>query len=79
LLWQILTLSLIMRTMTKDREQYTMGYGPAATTIMALRTAQNTQPFSCRISNPAWRSSIVAVVREPSHSVWRNWSLRDKL
>jgi SAM-dependent methyltransferase len=26
--------------MTKEREQYTMGYGPAATTIMGLRTAQ---------------------------------------
>ena len=26
--------------MTTEREQYTMGYGPAATMIMGLRTAQ---------------------------------------
>jgi SAM-dependent methyltransferase len=32
-------------TMTTDREQYTMGYGPAATTIMALRTAQSHAAF----------------------------------
>jgi SAM-dependent methyltransferase len=31
--------------MTKDREQYTMGYGPAATAIMAMRTAQSHAAF----------------------------------
>ena len=31
--------------MTKDREQYTMGYGPAATAIMAERTAQSHAAF----------------------------------
>ena len=31
--------------MTREREQYTMGYGPAATTIMAQRTAQNHAAF----------------------------------
>lgn len=31
--------------MTRDREQYTMGYGPAATAIMARRTAQNHAGF----------------------------------
>ena len=31
--------------MTKDREQYPMGYGPAATTIMAQRTAQSHAAF----------------------------------
>lgn len=31
--------------MTKDREQYTMGYGPAATAIMAQRTAQSHAGF----------------------------------
>jgi len=30
---------------TKDREQYTMGYGPAATAIMAVRTAQSHAAF----------------------------------
>jgi hypothetical protein len=27
--------------MSSEREQYTMGYGPAATAIMAVRTAQS--------------------------------------
>lgn len=31
--------------MTKNREQYTMGYGPAATAIMAMRTAQSHAAF----------------------------------
>lgn len=31
--------------MSIDREKYTMGYGPAATTIMALRTAQTHAAF----------------------------------
>jgi ubiquinone/menaquinone biosynthesis C-methylase UbiE len=31
--------------MTKEREQYTMGYGPAATAIMAMRTAQSHAAF----------------------------------
>ena len=31
--------------MSKDREQYTMGYGPAATAIMAIRTAQTHAAF----------------------------------
>jgi len=31
--------------MSKDREQYTMGYGPAATAIMAERTAQSHAAF----------------------------------
>jgi SAM-dependent methyltransferase len=31
--------------MTKDRERYTMGYGPAATAIMAERTAQSHAAF----------------------------------
>lgn len=31
--------------MSKDREQYTMGYGPAATGIMAIRTAQTHAAF----------------------------------
>jgi ubiquinone/menaquinone biosynthesis C-methylase UbiE len=31
--------------MSKDREQYTMGYGPAATAIMAMRTAQSHAAF----------------------------------
>ncbi len=31
--------------MTKNREQYTMGYGPAATAIMARRTAQSHAAF----------------------------------
>src|SRR5258708_39035050 len=31
--------------MTKDREQYTMGYGTAATAIMADRTAQSHAAF----------------------------------
>lgn len=31
--------------MSKDREQYTMGYGPAATGIMAMRTAQTHAAF----------------------------------
>lgn len=31
--------------MAKDREQYTMGYGPAATAIMAMRTAQTHAGF----------------------------------
>ncbi|MGH9883566.1 MAG: class I SAM-dependent methyltransferase [Pyrinomonadaceae bacterium] len=31
--------------MSKDREQYTMGYGPAATAIMAVRTAQSHAAF----------------------------------
>jgi SAM-dependent methyltransferase len=31
--------------MTNEREQYTMGYGPAATTIMAMRTAQSHAAF----------------------------------
>jgi ubiquinone/menaquinone biosynthesis C-methylase UbiE len=31
--------------MTKDREQYTMGYGPAATALMARRSAQNHAGF----------------------------------
>jgi len=30
---------------SKDREQYTMGYGPAATAIMAVRTAQSHAAF----------------------------------
>jgi SAM-dependent methyltransferase len=30
---------------SKDREQYTMGYGPAATAIMAVRTAQSHAGF----------------------------------
>lgn len=39
-------------SMTKDREQYTMGYGPAATAIMAERTAQSHAAFFLPISNP---------------------------
>ncbi len=31
--------------MTNEREQYTMGYGPAATAIMAMRTAQSHAAF----------------------------------
>jgi SAM-dependent methyltransferase len=31
--------------MSEDREQYTMGYGPAATAIMAMRTALNHAAF----------------------------------
>ena len=31
--------------MTKDREQYTMGYGPAATALMAMRSAQSHAGF----------------------------------
>lgn len=31
--------------MTKNRERYTMGYGPAATAIMAVRTAQSHAAF----------------------------------
>jgi ubiquinone/menaquinone biosynthesis C-methylase UbiE len=31
--------------MTNEREQYTMGYGPAATAIMAMRTAQRHAAF----------------------------------
>ncbi len=31
--------------MSKDREQYTMGYGPAATGIMAVRSAQSHAAF----------------------------------
>src|SRR5512140_2073321 len=31
--------------MSTDREQYTMGYGPAATAIMAARTAQSHAAF----------------------------------
>lgn len=31
--------------MNKDREQYTMGYGPAATAIMAVRTAESHAAF----------------------------------
>jgi SAM-dependent methyltransferase len=31
--------------MTKEREQYTMGYGPAATAIMAMRTEQSHAAF----------------------------------
>jgi ubiquinone/menaquinone biosynthesis C-methylase UbiE len=31
--------------MTNDREQYTMGYGPAATAIMSVRTAQTHAAF----------------------------------
>jgi ubiquinone/menaquinone biosynthesis C-methylase UbiE len=31
--------------MTKDREQYTMGYGPAATALMARRSAQSHAGF----------------------------------
>jgi ubiquinone/menaquinone biosynthesis C-methylase UbiE len=31
--------------MTNEREQYTMGYGPAATTIMAMRNAQSHAAF----------------------------------
>ena len=31
--------------MSRDREQYTMGYGPAATAIMAQRTAQSHTGF----------------------------------
>ena len=31
--------------MSKDREQYTMGYGPAATGIMATRTARSHAAF----------------------------------
>jgi ubiquinone/menaquinone biosynthesis C-methylase UbiE len=31
--------------MTNEREQYTMGYGPAATAIMAMRTAESHAAF----------------------------------
>ena len=31
--------------MAKEREQYTMGYGPAATAIMAQRTAESHAAF----------------------------------
>ena len=31
--------------MTKDREQYTMGYGPAATTLMSMRSAESHAGF----------------------------------
>ena len=31
--------------MTKNREQYTMGYGPAATALMAMRSAQSHASF----------------------------------
>jgi ubiquinone/menaquinone biosynthesis C-methylase UbiE len=31
--------------MTKDREQYTMGYGPAATMLMSMRSAQSHAAF----------------------------------
>jgi ubiquinone/menaquinone biosynthesis C-methylase UbiE len=31
--------------MSRDREQYTMGYGPAATAMMAVRTAQSHAAF----------------------------------
>lgn len=35
----------ISNTMTNNREQYTMGYGPAATAIMAMRSAQSHAGF----------------------------------
>ncbi|HEY5404151.1 MAG TPA: methyltransferase domain-containing protein, partial [Pyrinomonadaceae bacterium] len=34
-----------MTNMTNQREQYTMGYGQAATSIMSMRTAQNHAAF----------------------------------
>jgi hypothetical protein len=40
--------------MTNEREQYTMGYGPAATAIIAMRTAQSHAAF------------FLAQVRKPS-------------
>ena len=41
--------------MRKDREQYTMGYGPAATAMMATRTAQGHAAFFLPHLTPGMR------------------------
>ncbi len=41
--------------MCKDREQYTMGYGEAATAIMATRTAQNHAAFFLQHLEPGMK------------------------
>jgi ubiquinone/menaquinone biosynthesis C-methylase UbiE len=38
--------------MSKDREQYTMGYGPAATALMAMRSAQSHAAFFLSFLRP---------------------------